>query len=178
MIFKKIVSCFLLISMLSPQICLAQSKDISPEPEKMEDVLPPVQLMPGEKDPGLALSPMKKGQKAPFTGVLLSPMAVANVIVELKSIDEKIQIEVNAAVQRQVAICTKTTSDLNTRHQADSKILQADLDDKARTILAREQEIKRLKDEQTNPWTWMGVGTASGIAITLLTVFAVSKVTK
>jgi len=166
------------MSMLSPQACLAQAKDVSPEPEKMEDVLPPVQLAPGEKDPGLALSPMKKGQKAPFTGVLLSPSAVANVIVELKSIDERIQIEVAAAMQKQTAICEKSTSDLKTKQEADRKILQADLADKARVILAKEQEIKKLRDEQTNPWAWLGAGAAGGITLTVLTAFAISKATK
>jgi hypothetical protein len=163
---------------LSPQVCVAQSKDISPDPEKMEDVLPPAQLAPGEKDPGLALSPMKKGQKAPFTGVLLSPSAVANVIVELKSIDERLQIEIAAATKKQTAICEKSTSDIKTKQEADRKILQADIDDKARSILAKEREIKKLRDEQTNPWAWFSVGAAGGITLTVLTAFAISKATK
>ena len=168
----------MLASFFFPQVCLAQGKDISPEPDVSKESFPKVELMPGEKDPGLALSPMKKSQKAPFTGVLLSPSAVANIIVDLESIDEKIRIEVNAAVQKQIATCEKTTSDLNTKHEADIKILRADIDDKSVTISAKEEEIKKLKSEQTNPWVWAGIGAASGIALTLLTTFAVSKATK
>jgi len=175
---KRFISSVLLFSFLFPQICFAQSKDISPDPDVGKESFPKVELVPGEKDPGLALSPMKKGQKTPFTGVLLSPSAVANVIVELESIDEKIRIEVNVAVQKQIAECEKSASNLNTKHEADVKILRSDIDDKTRTISAKEEEIKKLKAEQTNPWIWAGIGTAGGIALALLTTFAVSKVTK
>jgi len=60
---KRFISSVLLFSFLFPQICFAQSKDISPDPDVGKESFPKVELVPGEKDPGLALSPMKKGQK-------------------------------------------------------------------------------------------------------------------
>ena len=57
MSYLRIISIITLICMLTPQVALAQNV---PSPDR--EPLPTPSLMPGEKDPGLVISPMKKGQ--------------------------------------------------------------------------------------------------------------------
>lgn len=179
---QKIISTILLVSMLVPQVALAQgAPSPDPDPPVTKEPLPTPSLMPGEKDPGLAISPMKKGQRAPFTGVLLSPEASANIIVEFETFQERIQLEVNKAIKQEQADCQKKTSDLEAASVADKKILQADIDEKERAISGLNLDVKKLKDEKAAAWaptTWIGLGAAGGILLTVLTAFAISKATK
>jgi len=175
--FKKIISTVILTSFLWPRVCYAQDKSPSPDPD-ISNIIPAVKLAPGEKDPGKAISPMRKDQKAPFTGVLLSPAAVADIIVEIQSMEENIHIEVSNAVQKQLAECDKKVSDVKTQLGADKKILQAEIEEKNKSIFILNDQLKKEKDAQTSPVIWAGIGTLGGIVVTLLTVFAVSKATK
>lgn len=179
--FKKFVSILMLSTLLLPNIAAAQSVP-SPDPDPpAKDIgrqLPPVQLQPGEKDPGTALSPMKRGQRAPFTGVLLSPAAVANVVVEMESFEERLHIEVVRSIQEERAAGDKRLSDANAASTADKKVLQANLDASKTEADAYKKELKDLRDSQPNTYLWAGLGALGGVAFTLLTVFAVTQVTK
>jgi hypothetical protein len=180
MSFKKIISTLLLATLTLPNIAIAQSVP-SPDAEPAVLNIPPPELTPGEKDPGLAISPMKRGQRAPFTGVLLAPASVASVIVEIESIHERMQIEIRKAVEQERAECEKTVQDLNVKTEADNKIHQANIDGKNRTINMLNQRVKKLEEENASRWhpgVWIGIGTAGGIALTVLTAFAISKATQ
>ena len=59
--------------------------------------IPTVLLPEGEPNPGAAISPLRKGNKAPFTGVHLSPEAVATLLAHYKFLADQIEIEVNRA---------------------------------------------------------------------------------
>ena len=178
---KRITSIVLLFSMLSPQIAVAQNIP-SPDAESPTKVeLPKTELLPGEKDPGLAISPMKKGQRAPFTGVLLAPASVASVIVEMETFEERLKIEVKKVTESERVKCEKNILDADAKSVADKKILQADIDSKGRTISSLNGQIKKLRDENESRWppgVWIGVGAVGGIALTVLTAFAISKATQ
>jgi hypothetical protein len=174
---NKLISSIVLLSFLAPQVVLAQSVP-SPDPDPKAINIPPPALIPGEKDPGLALSPMKKRQRAPFTGVLLSPSAVANIIVEYEMFEERIHIEVMNAIAQSKADCDKQLSDKATEYTADKKIMEANIKSKDAMIKSFDIEVKRLNDEKNSRWhpgAWVGLGAASGIALTILTAFAISK---
>jgi hypothetical protein len=166
---KKLISSIMLASFLVPNVCCAQD---------VVSTLPTIVIPAGEVDPGAAISPMKKGQKAPFTGVLLSPEAVATVITEIKSLDDKIKLEVQRVTSLQQEQCRKEKTDLQIRSDADKKILQSDIDDKLRTINLLEENLKKEQEDRPNKVVWAGLGAAGGIAVTILTAFAISKVTK
>lgn len=178
---KKFIASVVITTMLLSNTVAAQnvpSPDLENSMQGIKDSLPPAQLLPGEKDPGMALSPMKKAQRAPFTGVLLSPAAVADIIVEFESIEERIHIEVVRAVKEEQATCEKNLKDAEARSTADKKELHANLEAKKTEAQAYKDELKRLKDTQPNPYFWAGLGTLGGAAFTLLTVFAISQVAK
>lgn len=127
-----------------------------------------------EPDPGAVMSPLKKGQTAPFTGVLLSPSAAASVIAEIKSIDAKVAIEVDKAKKDASAKGAFDLKEAEVRCAADKKILQAGVE-------SRDARIKILEDKvgsAPNPVLWASLGAAGGIAVTALTVFIVTSVSK
>jgi len=175
--FKKFISIFVLSTLLLHNMAFAQ---IAPEPtvKDLTNVLPLIQLLPEEKDPGSAISPMKRGQRTPFTGVLFSPAAVATVIVEIESFQERLHIEVMKSIFEERAAGDKKLNDIIATSNVDKKILQSNLDAAKRETDAFKTELNVLKDSQSNPYLWTGIGTVSGIALTLLTVFAVTQVTK
>ena len=172
---KKFISVLLLSSLL-PQICYAQQS----APSQTIDI-PIPQLSEGEKDPGEAISPMKRLQKAPFTGVLLSPAAVAKVIVELSTIGQKIEIEVKKVKEEQEAVCVKKVSDTENRLGTDKRVIEARLNSSISDYNSLNKQYKKLKEDHESEWnpeTWIGIGAAGGIAVTILTAFAISQATK
>ena len=179
--FKKIVSTIVLFSFCIPQIVLAQSIPSPEQDPPVKNISHILQLTPAEIDPGFALSPMKKRQRAPFTGVLLSSSAAANIIVELETIKERIHIEIVKATQLEQANCDKRLADAIAKSRADVNVLQASIDSKNKTINVLNVELKTLNDYNNAEWqpaAWVGIGTATGILLTVLTAFAISKATQ
>jgi hypothetical protein len=96
---------------------------------------PTVPLQPGEADPGEVLFPMKRYDKAPFSGVLLSPRATAKIVADYSTLGKQIEIEKTKVVAEEKAKC-----------QLDKDNLNADIDrlKKEKTI------ISDTKDAQIN----------------------------
>lgn len=161
---KKFLSTLLIGSMLSMSLpAFADPTPALPEAPA---------LVAGEPDVGAAVSPMKKGQTAPFTGVLLSPRAVATVTVNLQSIEEKIKIEVNRATELAKVKCDADVNAEKIKAEADTKVFQAQLE-------ARNAELKILtdrleKEEKAKPnlLLWTGGGVLGGVLLTVLVVHA------
>jgi len=167
--FKKFLPIFLCIALTSATFpALADGMSI-PDPPK------PV---PGEIDVGAAISPMKKGQVAPFTGVLLSPKAVAAVIVELNSINDRIKIEVDKTKAEAKAQCDFKVAEIKTTTDADKKILQAQVDEKQKEITVAQDQLKKMEDSKPNVMLWTSLGFVGGVVMTVVTVYAVSQATK
>lgn len=172
---KKLVSAVLIacqaVTFAAP--AMAQEIDVS------KLVVPELRL--DEPDVGAAVSPMKKGQVAPFTGVLLSPRAVAGIVTQLNSFDEQVAIEVDRAKAQVAARCTLDLSDASARCAATEKILNA-------RIASQGTEVKRLtglleKHEKKAParlWISLGCGAGFifGVGLTVLTTYAVNQASK
>lgn len=181
---KNLIIQFILLSFLGSQVCYAQTHDmfmhnyaqtfnISPNLNKKTTELPQ-----SEKDPGSVLSPLRKGQKAPFTGILLSPSSVAYIIVEMETFQEKINFEISRAVKINQTECERNASNSEARTTADKKELQAQINENNRKINILNEQLKKEKKSQTNPGLWLGLGVAGGVVLTVLTTFAVSQATK
>lgn len=170
---NKVVSAVVLASLLVPAPCRAE--DSSNQGGLVAAVPVPVA---GEADPGKAISPMKKGQKAPYTGVMLSPRAVSSVIADYEAVPEKIKLEVKKAVAENQTKCDRVVADASAKCEADKAALKAALDADEKEIEAYSKELKILREKQTNPLVWTGIGVVGGVAVTLLTVFVVSAATK
>lgn len=134
--------------------------------------------VPGEVDVGSAISPLKKGQIAPFTGVLLSPKATATIITQLNSLDALVKIEVDKAKSESKAQCDFAIAEQKNQLETDKKVLQASIDEKLKRITILENQVKEAEASRPNVVIWAGVGFAGGIAVTVLTVYAVSQATR
>jgi polyhydroxyalkanoate synthesis regulator phasin len=135
-----------------------------------------------EKDPGEVVSSVRQGQAAPFSGVLMSPRATAKLIADLSGINEKIAIEVTKATNDLLAKNKFAMSEAETKCSKDKKVLQDEIDLRKSDMKNDSLEIDRLnaelkKKEIETPSriVWSGIGFAGGIAITVLTVFAINK---
>lgn len=146
-------------------------------------VLPPAPPpIPGEVDVGAAISPMKKGQVAPFTGVLLSPKALATIVVQLNSLQEQINIEVDHAKAEAKARCDFSVAETTNRLETDKKVLQAQVDSRNQQVNILNDVIKKQEENRPNTPLWVGVGgvvgLVVGVGLSALTVYAVGQSAK
>lgn len=149
------------------------------DPPTIPDAPP---LIPGEKDVGKAMSPMRMGQVAPFTGVLLSPLAIATIIAERHAAEQETKIEVDKAVITEKAMCEYSMSEFRVKCNADKEILQIQLDTCKKEV---ETLTVRLNDVESNSVSspgWLalsgGAGLVIGVGITLVSAYAVVQATK
>lgn len=160
-----IIASMLLISFLNTNVVFAEELT----------KLPKIETPYGEIDPGEAISPMKRDQRAPFTGVLLSPKATAKIIIDLSSLDERVKLEVKHAVETQSVICLREKNEITIKAEADKNILNASVQEKLRTIRMYEEQLKK-EANKTDPGTLVGIGAAVGAVLTTLTALAISQI--
>jgi hypothetical protein len=162
--FKRFI--LVLFLLLLPFSAMAQTK------------LPTVEPLPGEKDVGAAISPLKKGQIAPFTGVLLSPKAVASVIAELDSFGERIKIETDKTKGEDKAQCDFQVNSVKIQAEADAKVAQAKLDEALKRVEIFQNMVNQQQSTSSDPLLWGGLGFGIGVAATILIVYASNHVTQ
>ena len=117
---------------------------------------------------------IQKGQEAPYSGVLLNPVAAAQVFAEKDYSLTECELKVKYAVDKEAARCTllldstrASLTSLQTRHDA--------------LINIKNKEIERLsKIASTKPndysTIWATGGVVVGIGLTLLVVYAVKEI--
>jgi len=178
---NKIIAFFLLITQLFSITSFAGDGVPSPDPEppKPSTRLPaPPQLTKDEIDVGEAISPMKKGQIAPFTGVLLSPAAVAKVIADIESRNDAIKVEVKKATSTLQARHDHEKTVINIRNEADTKIFKSRIDQQKREIDSLEFQIKNEREDRPNPATWTAIGLATGVVLSTLAAVLIVSVSQ
>lgn len=170
---KKIIASLLIAAQFAVAVPAFAQQATIPDPP------PPV---PGEIDVGAAISPMKKGQIAPFTGVLLSPKATATIIAQLNTLQDQIKIEVDHARAEEKAKCDFRVNETTNRLETDKKILQAQVDEKGKQVVILNDALKQAEANRPNTPLWVGLGTGAGlvvgIGLTVLTVYAVNQASK
>ena len=167
---KFIISNLLAFSLLLNSTAFAQ------QAQKID--LPSSETPEGEVDPGLAISPMKIMQKAPFTGVLLAPKSIAQLIARLNSFDKEKNLAVKEATELQKEVCLNEKNNQTIMFDATKSILEARVKDQNEVIKAYTAQIEKQKSEESNPAAWALIGGAAGVALTVLTTFAVAQAIK
>lgn len=121
------------------------------------------------------ITPLTKGQPAPFAGVLLTPEAVAKVIAEAQDCPKRVKIEADHARDVQKAEDDKVLADVRADAERDKKVFQAG-------IVARDGQIKDLtsalqksENARKDNWLWVGGGALVGVLVTVGTVVLVSS---
>jgi len=157
---KKLLATLLLSLLLTPHVVTATEVHSSEEP---------------------MIAPLNHNQPAPFPGVLFNKSAAAKVTVEYKHETADVQVEVDKAVADVTARKDKELLDASAvctreKSEKDARILALD-----ETLKLKQKEADDLKIQLENApsrSTWFGIGFASGLAFTLITVFAVGQVAK
>jgi len=134
-----------------------------------------------EADQTARISPLRKGNPAPFTGVLFSPKATATVIAELESFDEKMKIEVDKAVRDVISKKQFELNESESRCITSKTILQAEIDTKSARIKRLSKDVADAQSAAANPPSrvlWAGLGVIVGAVTTVLITFAVNQASK
>jgi len=165
---KKIISIVLLLSFFCSNVTYGQ--------EKVE--LPKVETQQGEVDPGEVISPMKIQQKAPFTGVLLSPKAVATITAKLSTIVERIKLAQAEATEQAQEVCRNEKAIADIQVKADKGILEARIRDNERTIELYQKSLNEVKQSQHDPALLIGLSAGGAAVLTALSILAVAQSVK
>jgi len=157
---RKLVSFLVTVALVCASLpCLADPSDASTPPVVLYG--PPI------------VTPLTKGQPAPFSGVLLTPEAVAKVIADAQDCPKRIKVEADHARDVQKAEDDKALADAQADAERDKKVLQAG-------IVSRDGQIKDLtaalqtsENARKNNWLWVGGGVVAGALLTVATVVLV-----
>jgi len=161
--FRKFLSVFLCLALL-----------IATSPGRADDAAPasastaPVVLY---KPP--VITPIVQGAAAPFSGVLLTPEAVAKVIADAQECPKRIQVESDHAAAVQKAEDDKTLSDFKADAARDKAVVQADADAKAAQIKTLTTALASAEKSASNNWLWAAGGVVGGALLTIGTVVLV-----
>jgi hypothetical protein len=163
----------ILAILISTSILVQSSLSYADGPAKpsmtalVEEVAPEVPK--AEKDLGASLSPLKKFQLAPFTGVLLSPLAVSSLIAELNAKSEEIKIEVNKAKAEAKVNFEYEKSILQNSCTADKKIIEANLISQQKQVTSLDAALRAEIESRPNPVGWAILGLAAGVVVATAT---------
>lgn len=119
------------------------------------------------------ITTVQKGAPAPFTGVLLTPEAVAKVIAEAKDCPKRIEVETAKARGEEKARADKAVADVQADAKRDKTVLQAGIDTRDGMIKDLTVRLEKSEHARSNTWLFAGGGVVAGAALVIVTVFAV-----
>lgn len=121
------------------------------------------------------VSPLEKGERAPFDGVLLDPAAAAKLMVDQQEADNKCQIEINKHVETEKAKLQLDLANMKASRDALKKELAIRMSIKDEHIKFLENDaVKNAKKSQNSVWWFMG-GLAGGILLSIGAAFIIRE---
>ena len=119
------------------------------------------------------ISPLNKGDVAPFSGVLYNPTAIAETIAQREFLIEQHELSLSALKERLDAEWSLKISNL----QADLDAFKIKYDS---TVEIKDNEINKLQNialKQTNEYShwWFTGGILTGVLITIGAAYAVNQ---
>jgi len=140
--------------------------------DRLELELPSIISPKAEEDLGAIISPIRKGERSPFAGLVLSPRAIATIMAHYKFLNEQIKIETEKERQEVTAQFENKIKELEIKYNSDKESYQTQIEssksDSARYKSLLEKEIS----SRPNLPFWTGLSFAGGIGLTLLIIFA------
>lgn len=119
------------------------------------------------------ITPITKGAPAPYTGVLLTPEAVAKIVAEAKDCPKRVQVEADKARDEEKARGDKALADASADAKRDRTVLQAGIEQRDGMIKDLTTRLEKSEQARSNTWLFVGGGVLAGAALTILTVVAV-----
>ena len=116
-----------------------------------------------------------EGQTAPFSGTLLTPAAVAQMLAEKEASETECELRIDYAEDRQQAMCDLMVDSTTASLEA--------LQERYNTIMdIKDQEIERLTeiaieaDHRDFSTVWFTGGVILGVATTIAIAFAINEI--
>lgn len=119
------------------------------------------------------ITPVTKGTLVPFTGILLTPEAVARIVAEAKDCPKRVQVEVDRARGEEKAHAQKALTDVKSDAKRDREVMQAGLDQRDGNVKDLTDRLQKSETARGNTWLWAGGGLLTGAVIVTLSIVAV-----
>ena len=169
---KKIISAFLCV-LLPCTTAFRVSAEDRVKIDGLSSAVGVITVPDTDDDVGAALSPMRKGNKAPFSGVLLSPVAVAQIVAQMRFVEEEKKLEVERAKEEAAAWSKHEMENQKIFSETKVKIMQAEIDYQFSQVKKLQEDLSKAESERPNKYLWAGLGVLGGVGLALLTVYAV-----
>ena len=160
MIINKVISTFLCVAFVTFTVRASAQDTITPF---------------AEQNIGSIVTPLHKGDKAPFTGVELSPSAVAEIMATLSTADEETRIEVTKATTEAESQCKFKLSEQKASSDASYKVVSAELTQQQKTNKVLLETLKKEESSGSSTVILIGIGFVAGTLVSLGTVWAVGR---
>ena len=115
---------------------------------------------------------IKEGQKAPFNGYLFDPTAFATIEIDKQQLIKKCELDKELLTKKCDGECTFLKDSCKNEKETLEKTLKIQLDSKDKEI---ERLSKIVLEPKPSRGLWFGLGAASGLVVTLTTVYLVKK---
>lgn len=128
-------------------------------------------------DPKLVplIKPLKLGEKAPWPGLLLNSIAVAQIKVDLDFAKNTCALELDRVIGQEKAKCTLQMDLLRSDCAKQTAISDAMIKSKSEEILSLQKRLEQAEKDRPNIYFWGGLGLLVGIGLTVLTGYAISR---
>ena len=142
----------------------------------LSSVLSMHSLSASADDPtGPVVVSIQKGESAPFDGTLFNTRAAADILVQLENQDAACQINIDRAVALREAELNLDIERAEISKNACEEKYEAHINLKREEINFLYDRLK--KQSNSKDAIWFGVGTATGVGITALSVWILKSVT-
>lgn len=165
---KLIFFCIFLLALMGLYVttCAPQTASAQEANTSASVSIPVPTVSNAERDPGAVMTPLTKGQKAPFTGTLLSPKSIAILIAEFHAMPKRCDARVEAEIGRCKADSELETGLCRTNCEANTAILNSRLKTLEAVDDQNKKRIAELQKAQTNPLMWLLGGVVGGVLVT------------
>jgi len=119
------------------------------------------------------ITPVTKGTPVPFTGILLTPEAVARIVAEAKDCPKRAAVEVERARGEEKALSEKALADVKSDAKRDREVMQAGLDQRDGNIKDLTDRLQKSENSRSLTWLWAGGGVIAGAVIVTLSIVTV-----
>ena len=164
--FRRFVALLTLISLLFAWMPLHAE-------EKLRSTVAPTVTASAQPIPPPLIVVLKKGQLAPWDGVLLNSTATAQITVDKENSKKECDITVKSEVDKQKAFDTVKLAD----KESELKYTRDTLTAQVKSRDAELDAMRKRSASSSGDWVlWMSLGAAGGIVLTVGAVFLVSYV--
>lgn len=137
---------------------------------------PPISTVQPPSDP--VILPLRPGNVVPWPGLLLNPAAVAQIKVDLDNAKGQCEIVTQRAVAEQKAHDDYDKAVAKAESDRQKAVLEANLRSRTSELNDLTKRLEAAEKDKPNTYLWAGLGFGAGIAVTVLTVFAVNQASK